>query len=62
MSSKFHFTNGAYQGGVLSLLLFKVYVNDLSECLNKSVVRGSMNGTCVNHMKGARGKPEMDKF
>ena len=26
------------------------YVNDLSECLNKSVVGGSMNGTFVNHM------------
>ena len=48
--SKFHVTNGVRQGGVLSLLLFNVYVNDLSECLNKSGVGGSMNGTFVNHM------------
>ena len=43
MSSKFHVTNGVRQGGVLSPLRFNVYVNDLSECLNKSGVGGSMN-------------------
>ena len=35
---------------VLSPLLFKVYVNDRSECLHKSGAGGSMNGTFVNHM------------
>ena len=36
MSSKFQVTNGVRQGGVLSPLLFDVYVNELSELLNKS--------------------------
>ena len=49
-SGKIHLTNGVCQGGVLSLLLFNVYVNELSECLNKSGIRGSMNGTIISHM------------
>ena len=35
---------------VLSPLLFNVYVNELSDCLNKSGIGGSMNGTVINHM------------
>ena len=31
-------------------LLFNVYVNELSECLNKSGIGGSMNSTIINHM------------
>ena len=50
MSSKFNVTNGVRQGDVLSPLLFNVYVNDLSDCLKKYGVGGSMNGTYVNHM------------
>ena len=50
MSSKFYVTNGVCQGCELSPLLFNMYVNDLSECLNSSGVGGSMNGTFVNHM------------
>ena len=49
-SGKFYVTNGVRQGGVLSHLLFNVYVNELSECLNKSGIGGSMNGTIINHM------------
>ena len=50
MSSKFHVTNGVRHDGVLSPLLFNVYVNDPSECSNKSGVGRSMNETFVNHM------------
>ena len=42
--------NGVRQGGVLSPLLFNVYVDELSDCLNKSGIGGSMNGTIINHM------------
>ena len=49
-SGKFHVTNGVRQGGVLSPLLFNVYVYELSDCLNKSGIGGSMNGTVINHM------------
>ena len=34
----------------MSPLLFNVYVNELSEWLNKSGIEGSMNGTIMNHM------------
>ena len=47
---KFHVRNGARHGGVLSLRLFNVYVNELSECLNKSGIGGSMKGAIINHM------------
>ena len=49
-SGKFHVTNDVRQGGVLSPLLFNVYVNELSECLNKIGIGGSMNVTIINHM------------
>ena len=50
LSSKFQVTNGVRQGGVLSPLLFNVYVNALSELLNKSGTGGNMDGTIINHM------------
>ena len=48
-AGKFYVTNGVRQGGVLSPLLFNVYVDELSDCLNKSGIGGSMNGTIINH-------------
>ena len=50
LSSKFQVTNGVRQGGVLFPLLFNVYVNELSELLNKSGIGGNMGGTIINHM------------
>ena len=50
MSSKFQVTDGVRQGGVLSPLLFDVYVNELSELLNKSGIGGNLGGTIINHM------------
>ena len=50
LSSKFQVTKGVRQGGVLSPLIFNVCVNELSELLNKSGIRGNMGGTIINHM------------
>ena len=50
LSSKFQTTNGVRQGGVLSPLLFDVYVNELSELLNKSGIRRNLGGTIIDHM------------
>ena len=50
LSSKFQATNGVRQGGVLSPLLFDVYVNELSELLNKSAIRRNLGGTIIDHM------------
>ena len=37
-------------GGVLSLFLLDIYVNELSELLSKSGIRGNLGGTIINHM------------
>ena len=50
LSSKLQVTNGVRQGGVLSSLLFNVYVTELSELLNKSGIGGNMGSTIINHM------------
>ena len=50
LSSKFQVTNGVRQEGVISPLLFNVYVNELSELLNKSGIGRNMGGTIINHM------------
>ena len=50
LSSKFQVTNCVRQGGVLSPLLFNVYVNELSELLNKSGIGGNMGSTIIKHM------------
>ena len=42
--NSFIVTNGVRQGGVLSTQLFNVYIDGLSDILNKSTIGGSLGG------------------
>ena len=46
----FKVTNGVRQGSILSLQLFNIYINGLSDILNKYSVGGSIGGKRINHM------------
>ena len=50
ISDYFSISNGARQGGVLSLKLFSVYVDDLSDKLVKSKVGCSIDNLYMNHV------------
>ena len=43
-------TNGVRQGGILSPMLFNIYIDGLSDILNKSTIGCSIGGNCINHM------------
>ena len=46
----FLLTDEVRQGGILSPMLFNIYIDGLSDILNNSTIGGSSDGICVNHM------------
>lgn len=50
VSSFFLVTNGVRQGGILSPVLFNLYVNELSENLCSKAIGCHFNSVCYNHL------------
>ena len=49
-SDSFFITNGVRQGGILSPLLFNVYMDALSSSLSSTPIGCSIGGVMVNHI------------
>ena len=49
VSSSFHVTNGVKEGGIISPVLFNVYLNDLSISLSNSGIGGHIGEKTINH-------------
>ena len=49
VSSSFPFTNGLKQGGIISPVLFNVYMNKLSTSLINSGIGGHIGEKTINH-------------
>ena len=49
-TSSFFVSNGVKQGGILSPILFNVYMDQLSVKLNASNIGGAIGGVLVNHL------------
>ena len=50
VTSSFLVSNGVKQGGIISPILFNVYMDQLSEKLNASNIGGNIGGKLVNHL------------
>ena len=50
ISNSFNVINGIRQGGVSPPQLFNVYIDGLSDILNKSTIGGSLGGKRINHL------------
>ena len=50
LSNAFFVTNRVHQGRILSPMLFNIYIDGLSDILNKSTIGGSIGGNRINHM------------
>ena len=50
MSALFNVSNGVRQGGIMSPILFNLYMNDLSQSLSASKVGCNINGLFINHL------------
>ena len=50
MSPYFTISNGVQQGGILSPLLFAVYMDDLSSLSNTRRIGCHIDDVCINHV------------
>ena len=49
-SSVFTISNGVHQGGILSPVLFSIYMDDLSVLLSQNGIGCHIEGLCINHV------------
>ena len=50
LSSSFQVGNGVKQGGILSPVLFNIYMDKLSMTLNNTAIGGQIGGQLLNHL------------